>query len=671
MSPADNVPNFDAMTPEEIMAWMESLAKRQGASAEQFTTSADLVIPEIDPDTVVIDEPGYVPSEGKSKGKKIETVMPTKRAAAPEPPPTPAAPPPEPSAQPPAYQPPPVTFEPPSVPQPAAAAPEPNLASMSWLESLAADQGSDFPQLDLSSLAADLTPAAPPTSAAPVNPIDWLENLAQGAAETAPPSPPQAEASDPMAWLESLAKRQGAQHEELITDANLDVPLPESVGDDSPGYTDYTVDTPDTTARTAELNLFPPEPSSIPPLTSEPATMEDPAAWLDSLAAAQGFGGERKAVPSDDDIQAALNRGEIIPPDQMEAWMSRQLELGAQRPDPEEVLISDPDEPAVRAELPDWLIEQVGPPPDLDDKPAGEPGSTPALIDAILEPPPVTNIPDWLKEDLPAQSDLDSIFAPPDVPAPASAPQAVIEVDANDPWVEAFDLEYASRIKGEETPDWYAQRTSASEQPEAASAPLAATALEPEKDIPAGEPEALPDWLAGMSEAAAPAASAMPDWLQEEIAPAAAAPAAADIPEWLRSVDVEAADVPDWLKETLSTTTGEQRTVTVVQPAAPPATVVPARPPAPVPAQVANIDIAATLNAARALVNSDFNGSLANYELLIRANAQIDVVTDDLLKLADKVKNNAAVLRVLGDSLMRQGKLQAALDTYRKALNQL
>jgi hypothetical protein len=679
MSPADNTPNFDAMTPEEIMAWMESLAKRQGASADQFTTSADLVIPEIDPDSVVIDEPGYVPSEGKSKGKKIETVMPSKRAApAPEPPPpAPVTPAPEPIAQTP------VTFAPPAIPQPVAAAPEPNLASMSWLESLAADQGSDFPQLDLSSLAADLAPSAPPTSAAPANPMDWLENLAQTAAETVPPAPqPQAEAGDPMAWLESLAKRQGVQSEELITDANLDVPMPEIFAGDGPGYTDYTVDTPGTVARPAELNLFPPEPSSVAPLTSAPATMEDPAAWLDSLASAQGFGGERKASPSDDDIQAALNRGEIVPPDQMEAWMSRQLEMGAQRPDPEEVLVSDPDEPAVRVELPDWLIEQVGQPPDLDAKPVVEQSSTPALIDAILEPPPVANIPDWLKEDISEQSDLDSIFAPADAPAPAAASQTIIEVDANDPWVEAFDMEYAGKTKGEETPEWYMQRTSSAETPAAHAEPiaasLAAAALEPERDIPAGEPEAMPDWLTGMADAAAPAASAMPDWLQEEIASAAPAPAAGDIPDWLRSVDVEASEVPDWLKETLGTTTGEQRVVTVVQPAAPvapaappPAAVVPVRPPAPVPVQAAAIDAAAALSAARSLVNSDFNGSLANYELLIRANAQIDVVTDDLTKLADKVKNNAAVLRVLGDSLMRQGKLQAALDTYRKALNQL
>jgi len=54
MPPADNTPDFDKMSPEEIMAWMESLAKRQGAN-EGFTTAADMDVPEVDPNTVVID----------------------------------------------------------------------------------------------------------------------------------------------------------------------------------------------------------------------------------------------------------------------------------------------------------------------------------------------------------------------------------------------------------------------------------------------------------------------------------------------------------------------------------------------------------------------------------------------------------------------------------------
>ena len=82
--------------------------------------------------------------------------------------------------------------------------------------------------------------------------------------------------------------------------------------------------------------------------------------------------------------------------------------------------------------------------------------------------------------------------------------------------------------------------------------------------------------------------------------------------------------------------------------------------------------MAATLRDARAhATGNNLDESLPHYERLIRANAVLDDVVDDLTKLVDKFKTNPAVHRVLGDTLMRQGKLQAALDTYRKALNQL
>src|SRR5438552_14846780 len=45
---------------------------------------------------------------------------------------------------------------------------------------------------------------------------------------------------DPLAWLESLAARQGANRDELITAANLDIPEPPAgTVVDEPGYVDY------------------------------------------------------------------------------------------------------------------------------------------------------------------------------------------------------------------------------------------------------------------------------------------------------------------------------------------------------------------------------------------------------------------------------------------------
>ncbi len=58
-TPGDEFPDFENMSLEEQMAWLESLAKRQGASEDEFLTDADLDIPI--PENAVIDEPGYVP----------------------------------------------------------------------------------------------------------------------------------------------------------------------------------------------------------------------------------------------------------------------------------------------------------------------------------------------------------------------------------------------------------------------------------------------------------------------------------------------------------------------------------------------------------------------------------------------------------------------------------
>jgi hypothetical protein len=714
MPPADNTPNFDAMTPEEIMAWMESLAKRQGADVEQFTTAADIEIAEIDPDSVVIDEPGYVPSEGKFKGQKITGNIPTK-STPPSPPPAVEEPvPPAPVVE----IPPPAEPEPIFEPVAQVNEPEPETAvgegTMSWLESLAADQGVDFP--DLSSLGAELAPAHSALPAA--NPVDWLESLAQNqgddiltptgaAAETAA-------AGDPMAWLESLAKRQGADEAELTTEANLDIPLPETWAEDGPGYTDYSFESP-----TYESKSSAPSPAvtqADPARELDPTGLEDPAAWLDSLASAQGFdAGIPQAAASetnteqlsDDDISAALARGEVVPHDQMEAWMNKQLEIGSQREEPEELSAYDPDAPAVPADLPDWLLDQVGqaPPEEAPKQPvASEP---PPLLDTIFEPPAVADMPDWLKEE-PEAGELDSIFAntieedqaviappPQEVIAPlpqAEAAPAAMDIDTNDPWVEAFDEEYEQgQADINQIPDWYARNVNDPQRQAAVErianepgAELQEANLQPETELPLGEPEPVPDWLQGVvsddSEALEPAE--IPDWLTQDVSivsPIVTTDVVAAEPvgvqDWLQSIDVEATEIPDWLMDTLSTSTSEQPNI--VTPAAVTAPIttqavvpVPTQGISPVP--VTAIDVAETLNNARSRANvNDIDSSLKSYESLIRANVELQAAVEDLGKLAEKFKTTPAVFRVLGDGLMRQGKLQAALDTYRKALNQL
>ncbi len=712
MSPADSAPDFDKMSPEELMAWMESLAKRQGAN-EGFLTAADMDIPEVDPASVQIDEPGYIPygmDPQKWAEKQAQEAAKRQAALAAKPASSAAPAPPAESFSPP----PPESFAP--APATAAAAED---SALSWLESLAADQG--VPELDLSALTAAIAPApaSAEPAAPPVNPMDWLESLAQEqmampvpTPESPPVTDPFAAGADPMAWLESLATQQGARREELTTPADIHVPPPESfeTAADGPGYTPYAVDTPMTLEHPGDEGAVE---ARVPKPALEPADLQDPAAWLDMLATGQGFGVEvskpaepKPAALTDDEIQERLARGEEVPYEQMQAWMNRQLEIGARREEPELVAEEyDPDAPAVRAELPDWLLEQVGPPVEEPPKPPA-PEMPPALIEAIIEPPPAADIPDWLKEDLDAPTDLDSIFAataisaepmtalPFDEPVspPAFEPLTVAEpeIDASDPWGEALEYErqYAD---GTELPEWYVKnihdpaRRAAVERlarEDQAEPELADAALGAESELLPGEPQSVPDWLRDLVEGAeaAPAVQEIPGWLVEEVPadqqPPTTAPAfvaeVADIPDWLKEADVQTVEVPDWLKHTIGTQEHPAVTVTPAPPAAP--TPTPVRPPAPAPVvqPAVPIDASAILANARARAEAnDLDACLSEYEQLVRASVELETVATDLTRLAEKHRSNAAVYRVLGDSLMRQGKLQAALDTYRKALNQL
>lgn len=635
MPPADT-PDFDSMSPEEVMAWLETLAKRQGAH-EGFTTAANLDVPEIDPSTVVIDEPGYVPYGETPPARPA-------RPAAPSAPPR---------AEPPAAAaPPPVRpAEPARLPfeddeqetQPAPASPA--AQGLAWLESLAADQGGDFPQIDLSALTVEPpAPAAPPPVAA--NPLDWLESLAEGQEEAAAPPPPAPPAPasvgdplaagvDPMLWLESLARRQGARAEELTTDANI------------------------------------PLPAAPPPAPQKPAA--DPAAWLESMAADAGF--DEDEADADDEqmndaaVQRALQTGAEIPSDQMAAFLDRQLarqidagELSAQALYEEDEAAAaydfDPDAPPVPGDIPAWLLEQVQMPS------AADAPEQPPLVEDIVEPPAVQDLPDWLRDDFVEESvpELEDIFA---AEEPALAADAASFIDPSDPWVEAFEQEgQMPDVNSGVVPDWYArnlndparqaavERLARGEAAEAEPLPL-------ETHLAPGEPEAVPEWAAAdITETIA--AATVPDWLREQPA------AEVEVPDWLAEAAIDPTEIPDWLRDTIEA--GEH-----ARPEPPPAAPAPAyQPPAPAPAPAAALDLDAALTSARASASAgDVSAGLAAYEKIIRANTALETVVEDLTRLVEQHHENPAVYRVLGDGLMRQGRLQAALDTYRKALNQL
>jgi hypothetical protein len=321
-------------------------------------------------------------------------------------------------------------------------------------------------------------------------------------------------------------------------------------------------------------------------------------------------------------------------------------------------------------------------------------------------------IPDWLLDAEPLAEDMSDIFAdantiPPDLVAPP--PQFI--VDANDPWVQALtqESEGESQLR-----QWYEQSVARLDAPTPATtvaqmAPVGAAAalgglqhaeLPDDDSLTPGEPVEVPAWLLGMEPAAAAPAPApaavdtdtfdgidwlesapvdneIPDWLIAQVDDAAAP--ADDLPDWLAGADISSEDIPDWLRETVEDEA--ENTIAAPAPAAPapappPPALVPVpsapRSPAPVPV-AARIDVAATLQSARSQAATDLDASLRDYEAVVRANAALPEVVQDLSRLAnDKTyKANPAVHRVLGDALMRQGNLKDALATYRKALNLL
>jgi hypothetical protein len=305
-------------------------------------------------------------------------------------------------------------------------------------------------------------------------------------------------------------------------------------------------------------------------------------------------------------------------------------------------------------------------------------------------------IPSWLLEQAGELSDdMSDIFAD-EHTALMELSQPALVIDDSDPWVQAF-AEESSHPEMLEA--WYNQRiaqiSGVEEAPQAepAAVETAASGLRPaqlpqETALEPALPVAVPSWLHGEPVEPTPQAGAewfetdeepIPSWLQaqvaEELAPTD------PLPDWLAGADLTNTEVPQWLLQTVEEKPSAPAEPAPAAPPAPPAALPvverPAAPP-PAPARVVvgsqlPVQAAAHLEQARQQMATDVNVSLQHYEAVVRANVALDEVVRDLSRaIADKAhKTNPAVYRVLGDALMRQGKLQDALSTYRKALNLL
>ncbi|MCL4254367.1 MAG: hypothetical protein KJ043_11390, partial [Anaerolineae bacterium] len=708
-SSVDETPDFDSMTPEQMMAWMEALAVRQGANLEEMTTdeSSRPQVKEIDPTTVDIKD-NYIPygmsAEQWEKKQADERAKKEAQKSSKPQGKTPFTPPPPVDM--------PVLEDSPTQPAPVLDLGGGDSGGADWLSDLAsgttAELPNEFPEFDLSNLGDNLQEFDLPNfdnlenlqleglgdlaglADGNTDPIDWLNNLVnEGDNQPVPtlenpfdslfdekPTTPVADNS--IEWLESLAKKQGVSDDELITRPQVEFDLPELELD--PNYVE------------SDSNPF--DFDNVDNLDQAAMDATDPVAWLDSLAESQNLKTTAQSAPDEittEDMLQKLNKG-ISDPNDVTGWMDKLLEEGAKRQVPD--YISEDEEP-LQANIPDWLIDQVGLPPEM----GGATNETPIEIDfdslIPTEALPTDDMPDWLGEDLGTseqpeavagdmpdwltdtlseQSDsVQAIFeSQPSGSSPLTTEE--IEVDMSDPWVEAFELErqVAMGLISDEEVIFSDEPISLEEVLE--------DILEDEP-LPLGELENVPSWMdtsapaMPVQVATASSDDNLPDWLRETEDEALIV-ADEPLPDWLSEAGIaDTSDVPDWLLETV----GEEEPVQVFTPPAPtPAPVPTPQPPvvkqSPAPVPTGNINVVEVLQQARAKIQAgEVDNGLVGYEAIIRANTALDSVIGDLQALVKQegYKTNASVYRVLGDGLMRQGQLQQALDIYRKALNLL
>lgn len=782
MVPApDEFPDFDNMSPEEQMAWLESLARRQGANADEFMTAADQSIPV--PEDVDVDEPGYVPYS-ISEGGRMEHD--------PEPPPgdsddteelrpeemedaaAPGDDAPDPrediaeDAE--VEEFPPVVEDVEFQADAFVAAPEltdpddpsetgiadmedeaidetlsdDDLADpMTWLDSLtpqsmtpddellseieraAQDEEFRFEWGEEEKEQAAKLPTSDPTSAMDFDALEDLgldgfeevdlaeeariENeLAAPPAETSEPSDAEAtpaavdefalreaagdesgelelgdeaepesigewadedvlDGADPMTWLETLARRQGADVEELTTGADLEIPeLPEDTVVDEPGYTEYSPfgilpphrDTapqseavqPSTDAGVGEKPELPEDLESLSQsvgwlsdITEEPEG--DLTAWLaieDTFAerelreddgetdgiAPPSVPDDALAGMTDEEIELALRRGELTGEQEL-AWLQRtarnraaQLEESSGAAEPEEVAPAEP------AELPSWLQA-------MRDSEAAEEGvmeGAAGLFDADALESDAAGVLDLAT---PHEDDIDEA----ELAALLDSDTALDEADA---LAEALAAELESDFDAE------------------ADEPLLAEAA----------PIEMPDWLVEADEEGA-AGAELPAWLSEPAQESA----------------VPAEDMPDWLSELRENEAAQSQLPPEDAPSEaeiePEPEFLAPRREAPIPEgelfasyrqrlEEEPGDHASRLALARTLrSHGEVSPSLDHYETLIENAQLLEDVSNDLASLVGEQPHQPRARRLLGDTLMRQGRLHDALDAYRTALEQL
>jgi hypothetical protein len=319
---------------------------------------------------------------------------------------------------------------------------------------------------------------------------------------------------------------------------------------------------------------------------------------------------------------------------------------------PDSGLVEALPEPETMADLPDWLQEIEAGEEEVFEP--SEPSPEEFFARIVPEEPAVEEeeLPDWLQEVQPEEAELPVAQAP-------AEPEPVAEVSA-----ESVDAEI---IEEEELPDWLREFAA---EPEpvfeevalldiAEPAAVEPAVAEPEPEVDLFEPEEV-----SPVEMPEPVAAAMAEPEPQPVIEAEPAPVAQTATPRLR-------ELPDWLTK-LREGDVDEEDLTVPTPVAPAPAVAKVQPALQSQAEAAPVipeDAQERLKLARkARESGEIAEAVTFYDSLVSSGALLENVIEDLRQSVKTHPGQPMLYQVMGDAMMKDGRLQSALEAYRQAL---
>jgi hypothetical protein len=335
--------------------------------------------------------------------------------------------------------------------------------------------------------------------------------------------------------------------------------------------------------------------------------------------------------------------------------------------------------------LPDWLRET-----DEDEEPVVVVAPVVAEVGLPVDSDEDESLPDWLQE---VEAENDGLFEPSD-PSP-------------DPFADVSEEE---TIVEDELPDWLQEVQQEVEEDlivEPANFLQAAKEVTPSAETVEVSDEAegeLPEWLKQIEieddvsevdinleaetitepvgDDAAPVETEQPEAAEEiemvdrveEIAkPAPSASStsgSSDLPNWLKKLREGGVEATSPSAGTIMPTPPTPQPVAPIIAALPQSAPLIVEP-EPIPDDLPT-DPTERLNLAQsARDRGDINEALRIYGSLVLSGAHLETIIEDAQQIVKTHPGDSRVLQLMGDAMVRDGRLQSALEAYRKAMTQL